>query len=393
MAFSFFQLTTPVSFEQAEEELLELAEDQGIDTSQWVEGSSELTCLKMIALYYSKMSERVAQVNLNQINKYSSGSALTFLAESQFANSRSLAETTVGNFIITGSSQYVPRTFQAGNVKITDGTVNFYNVEQFTISNAVPFVTASFRAENPGAEYNIPINSVLTFATTEIGFSASNPPNPDSSTWITTFGADEETDLTLQLRNALKYSTLQTGDLTVDRVAYLALSASSNNVYVSVDDSNPRGPNTANVYLSNTTEVATSASIAAAQLAMNRAFFGNSAGDKITCYAASGSYVSEAITIYYSPTVTNLDALKTSVFQIADDWVGSIPIGGNDYSPGPQNAAWVSDLIAPIDELLGVVKVKVNNEYIVLDTNEKLISPDDWNSVFTFTRLNNILTR
>jgi hypothetical protein len=389
--FNFQQLTTGLTLEQAEEELREIAEAQGINTQGWRVGSPEYTMLKMLALFYSEQTQRVAQASLNQINQFASGAALTYLADSHFANSRIQASAAIGNMIVTGSSQFVPRTFQPTEFKVTDGTYIFYNLNQFTISNAVPYVTESFMAEANGTDYNIPANSTLTTVETNIGFTVTNPANSGSSTWITQFGGDEESDRALQLRNALKYSSLQTGDLTIDRVKYLALSASIANTYVAVDDSNPRGAGTANIYLSADTSTATSASVAAAQLAMNQAFFGNLNGDLVTCYAASASYFSRPITVYYKASVINPTSLITTVKQEADNWIASIPIGGNNYLPLANNIASITDLIRDLENVTNVAKVRLSDTSdISLQKNEKLVSPTNWDNLISFVKLNNI---
>lgn len=390
--FDFDQLKTGLTFDQALEELRELAESQGINTAGWRVGSPEYTMLQMLALYYSEQSQRVAQSSLNQINQFASGAALTYLADSHFDNQRIEATGTIGNMIVTGSSAFVPRTFQPTELKVTDGSYVFYNVNQFTITNLVPYVTESFQAEALGSAYNISPDSTLSTVETNIGFTVTNPSNSGSNTWITQFGGDEESDRALQLRNQLKYSSLQTGDLTIDRVKYLCLSASIANTYVSIDDSNPRGAATANIYLSNDTSTATSASVAAAQLAMNQAFFGNLNGDLITCFAASASYFSRPITVYYDASVIDPTSLQATVKDTADLWIASIPIGGNNYLPFANNIASITDLIRDIESISNVRKVNIlsGSTDISLATNEKLVSPsDNWASIISFVRLNN----
>lgn len=397
MSFSYSSLTQGLTFEDAEAELLALARDQGIDTSDWVEGNLAYHNLKQMALVYSQMANRLQQAMLWANNSTSSGSALTYLADSYFANTRQEAVTAVGNMIITGSSAAaLPKTWAPKQFKVTDGEFIFYNQNQFTLSNIIQYVTESFVAEKAGTSYNISTSTSLNPVETNLGIFVSNPAasNGISGSWLTTFGSDAESDRSLILRNSLKFSSLHVGDFTEDRVKYLAQSASQNNTYVSVDDSQYNTGATL-VYLSNDTETATSASVAAAQAVMNSSFMGNLSGTVVTCYAASASIYDRPITIYYSPNVVNPTNLIVTVKQTCDDWVAGIPIGGNNYEPDIYGVASLTDLIHDLEDLSDVYKVAVisSSVDVSLAKNEKLVSPTDWDSVITFTRLTNLNAR
>lgn len=396
MAFTFEQLLAGMSYEAAMDEIKDHCERNGYDTSQWKVGSLAYHALATPSFYYAMHSQKLSDAIKLVNNQTSSGSALTMLAESYFDNKRYEAETAVGLVIVTGSYQAVlPKTFTPRTLKITDGSYIFSNQNTFTISNTIPYVTESFIADKPGAEYNIETNATLTPVETNLGIFLSNPPATTgiSSSWLTTFGSDRESDRQLILRNQLKYSTLQTGDFTEDRVKYLCLSGSLSNTYVSIDDSQYRGAGTVNVYLSNDTTTATSASVAAAQLIMNKCFFGNSNGDLITCYAATPYTFDKTITIYYDSRIINPATIKSLTYEACDNWIATIPIGGNDYLPYASNIASISDLSHDLENIKDVVKVNISSSTdISLNINEKLTSPTDWSTVITFVRLNNLFT-
>lgn len=391
MAFNFFELINATSIEDVEESLIKANQDGNLQTTDWRSGAPDLTNLKEDALIFWTLLGQCRENARNAINSLSSGSALTSLAYSHFNNVRSDAAYTKGLMIITGSSAVVPRTFQASECKVTDGTYVFYNEEQFTISNAIPYVTATFVAEATGAEYNIPSSSSLSFVGTEIGFSVRNPTYTYgiSGSWITTIGADEESDSTLRQRNQTKYASFQTGDLTYDRVRNIALSASSDLTYVSVDDNNPRGPYSVNVYLSKDTETAPSSSVLAVQSILNNAFFGNSGSQRVTAYAATPVTFDRTIDIYYSKTA-NAPTVISSVEEAADEWITSIDIGGLNYYPfAGNNSAHINDLITKLNVIEGVEKITVlsSSTDITLSSNQKLVSPDDWNTLITYNAL------
>lgn len=393
--FTYEDLIRGITFDEATAEVKTLATNGGIDTSNWVVGSLPYHNLIQHGFLYSVMSEKAATILKLLNNSTSSGSALTMLADSYYDNQRYSSQTAIGNVIISGSAlANLPKTFTPNTFKITDGEVIFQNRNTFTISNATPYVTESFIAAKAGADYNIPSNSTLVTTTTNLGFTITNPPTVGgiSGSWLTTFGVNEETDRQLQIRNQLKYSTLQFGDITEDRVKYICLSASLSNTYVSIDDSQWRGQATVNVYVSSDTTTATSASVEAAQLALNTAFFGNSNSEMVIVQAATSVVYNRAITIYYSPTVIDITSLKQTVFGVCEQWVAGIPIGGNDYLPFAANIASLTDLIHNLEDLDNVVKVNITNSStdITLAINEKLTSPTDWNTVVTFVKLNNI---
>jgi hypothetical protein len=389
MAYTLSQLLEGMTIEQAEEELLELLQDQGIQTTDWKVGSPELTMLKLDAYVYSTLVNRVAQTTKNSINSLSSGSALTYLADSHFNNQRIESSFTEGYMVVTGSSANVPKTFQEKEMIVTDGTYNFYNLSQFTIDNTTQYVTTSFIAELPGSEYNIPINSDLSLVGSEVGFSVSNPVYTYgiSGSWITSYGTDDESDNSLRNRNAVKYSSFQTGDVTSDRVTLLVLSASSDVEYVSVDDTNPRGPFTVDVYLSKATETVSTGIVNTVNDRLKNAFWGNSTNGLVLAIAATPVTFARTITVYYSKDAFLPDVVQ-QVEDVCNAWVASIPIGGNNYSPYGTNIAHVYDLITDINGVDGVQKVSISDDSdLSLYVYQKLVAPTDWNSLITYQKL------
>jgi hypothetical protein len=373
-----------------EEELLSFLQDLGIETTDWKEGTPELTMLKLEALTYWTLIQQNRQNARNSVNQFSSGSALSELANSHFNNQRRDAQFAEGIIVVTGSSAVVPRTFQAAECKVTDGTYIFYNLSQFTISNAIPFVSTSFRADGNGAEYNIATNSDLTTVGTEVGFTITNPPYSFgiSGSWLTTLGSDEESDNTLRQRNASTFASFQTGDLTIDRVKRMVFSASSDIEYVSINDNNPNGPGSANVYIATATTTTPSASVTAVQSVLNTSFFGNATQQRIVAYAATPYTFNTPFSIYYSKTVRATD-LITSIETVANNWVASIPIGGFNYEPYGNNIIHINDLVTLINDVEGVERVIVSGSIseLSVNTNQKLIAPTDWNDVFTYLPL------
>jgi phage-related baseplate assembly protein len=373
--FTIKQLTAGLTLEDAESELLEFLQDEGILTTDWKEGSPELTLLKLMAYVYTELVNRCAQNAYNSLNAYAVDSALTYLADSHFDNQRELSEVTVGNMVVTGSASIVPKTFAATELKVTDGDYVFYNVNQFTLSHAIPYVTESFRAESAGAEYNIVANSTLSTVASNIGVTVTNPALTGSTTWITTLGRDTESDSTLRTRNTAKWTSLQTSEVTLDRLKSIALNASPELTYVSIDDNAPRGPGSVDVYCSRDTVPTVQSDIDLVQAALNLAFFNNSTGERVTAYGATAKYFDKTIKVYYYPSA-NSTTVYAAVQEAIDDWIATIPIGGKAYTTTLTNIASVYDLIRLLEDLDGVAKVSFDSPTdISFAVDEKLLTP------------------
>lgn len=383
MAFDFRQILAGKTFEHALAELLAFYQDQGIQTTAWKPGDPSMTVLMTDSKVYEVGANLAAQNARNAINSLSSGVALTALSDSHFDNQRVLASYASGSMVVTGSALFGGGTFQPTELVVTDGTYRFHNQDVIVINDSFPFVTASFVAEEAGAEFNIPANVSIAPVQTINGLTVTNPPiGIVSGSWLNAIGVDEETDAQLRARNALKWSELQAGSTTSARAESLARSASSEIDSVYVDDQNPRGPGTADVYLAASRSTVASGTVAAVQTVYNDFFFGNSGGTLIQAWPASEVAFSRTITVYHDPSFdspTILDLVETA----CDFFIAGIPIGGRNYGIGLEHVASVNDLVHLLEDIEGVVKVSVQNSNtdIVLAVDEKLIGPVDWSSL------------
>jgi phage-related baseplate assembly protein len=387
--FTLKELLEGVEETEALAELKEILEDQGIDTTDWTEGSLSQTNLQLCAYVYSTLTKKISSGIKSTLNTYSSGSGLTILADSFFDNQRILSEKTQGKMVVSGSSVIFPRTWSIGELIVTNGSFNFLNDSQITLNSGTPVVTASFSAEVAGADYNISTDSTLAPIQTEVGLSITNPAVTGTDSWIEVRGNDEEEDDTLRKRNGLKWTSLQSSEHTVDKVRALAISASADIFYVSVDDQNPRGAFTSDVYVSYQTTTASAADVELVQDKLNNSFFGNSTYGYVSASNATQIEFSSSVSVYYNPSA-NLAAVKAAAFAAANDFVADIPIGGKNYLPfvSLTNVARVNDLIRDLESVDGVSTVEISpNSDLIFQPNEKLTAPADWNTVFSFFKL------
>jgi len=392
--FTLQQLLAGVTEAEALVELTDLLSDIDIDTTDWKEGDPSQTFLQLQSLVYSKLSQKIASSLSASLNEFSFGEGLSALGDSYFDNQRLQSSRTEGDIIVSGSATLFPLTFNATELQVTDGTFVFENINQVVLNQSQPFVTASFRALEAGSDYNIGTSSSLSTVDSFVGMSVRNPIVPTTTTWITTTGTDEEEDKTLRLRNKNKWANLQAAETTKARVTSLALSASSNVAFVNVDDTNPRGAFTVDVYISALTTTGSAEDAAAVQAKLDALYFGNTAVSSSTYHRMSASLATEiefssSINVIYNPT-TNFSELQTDTFAAATAWVGEIPIGGNNYAPfaNLSNIASINDLVVKIESVPGVSKIVVApNTDLTFLKNEKLTSPSDWGTVITFSKL------
>jgi hypothetical protein len=164
-------------------------------------------------------------------------------------------------------------------------------------------------------------------------------------------GIDEESDPRLQARNSSKWSQLTEFELIGDRVENIALNVSSAITAVGLDDQNPRGAGTFDVYLAGLDATAGSEDVTAAQAAFDARVMGSGATPK-TCmvYAAPEAALNLVGTVYYSSNFT-ASAVQSQVEAALVAFIRTVPLGGFDFSPGPSAVVPKNDIEAVISTI------------------------------------------
>jgi hypothetical protein len=128
-----------------------------------------------------------------------------------------------GTVRITDGALTGPHVVGAGTVTVTDGSHAFTNVNTFTITTAGGYADVLFEASANGLAYNVANSTLTTVSVTPVaGLTSTNP----GSTWITTSGAEEQTDADLREECRDKWSTLGVG-WTSSAIEYLAQQAAT----------------------------------------------------------------------------------------------------------------------------------------------------------------------
>lgn len=275
MGLSLSQLIAPTTVAEAEAEILGLLAGLGFSADSWQPKSVPRTFTKAFATLYSDLTFAIAEIakggflGLASELKNADGSDkvdwLDLHAESQYDEVRSPAASTEGTMILTNSSGS-PHTIAVGELYAADSAGRRFNNTTGGTLSAPNGSTLSltWKAEAPGAVYNIPNESILpTLATPIPGVAVTNPADPLTGSWITVAGSDVESNGTYASRARAKWATLGTGAGAAAYVAW-AKKGAPTVTRVLVDDANPDGAGTIRVYLANASGPALPAEVSAA---------------------------------------------------------------------------------------------------------------------------------
>lgn len=193
------------SFEVGDAFALELTVPTFPVTS-WQPGSTPLTLVEKFSETGEEVDKVIATIAAGGFVGTAQGDWLTLAAKQVYDLDRVGSSVTVGNIVLTNTTgSGIP--VSAGGVWV--GTIDgrrFVNRTGGTVP-AGGTLTLSFQAESPGKDYNVAAGGITTLYTALPGISVNNP-NPVGGSWITTAGADQETDLELARRCVARWPAL-----------------------------------------------------------------------------------------------------------------------------------------------------------------------------------------
>lgn len=223
-----------------------------------------------------------------------------------FNLTRTPAVKTIGVFRVTDAASVGPLTTKGvGEVRVTygDPAIVFANREAFSVALS-GYTDVSFVAEVAGTSGNIPNSSTLGFVTAIPGFTVTNPAVGATGTWITTAGAASESDAAYLRRALSRWSSLGAGG-NAEAQAYLCTVADSALTLVGVNDANPNGAGSVDVYLATATGTASGGQVTTAQtyLRLRKA----SGTGELRCFAAPTYTNAVTATLYSDGTRISTD--------------------------------------------------------------------------------------
>jgi hypothetical protein len=346
-------MRSPFTAGEALEWLLEVMQGLGFETTGWQDGRIQKSLMYMVAVAISDLSEVARDIVEFGFNDFATGEPLNLFSQSRYDNTKVAAVRTKGTITLT-SKATIPYTVRPGELLVaTDDGTTFRNVTGGVIP-AGGSVTLTFAALVAGSAGNVPGANITRLLTSLAGVTVSATGSP---TWYSVTGADEESDSKIQQRNTTKWSRQNRLQLIRDAAINLALENGAGKV--TVDDNNPRGPFTANVYCAAEDGALGPTELAAIQLAFSKVTWHSSP----TWPAAPDSEIAVLVPVEYPLDITVQifhDATRSSADVLTDarqalhDLLRRTPIGGVSYPPNFTNVLPAGDLSQALEDVQGV---------------------------------------
>ncbi|MEN6535510.1 MAG: baseplate J/gp47 family protein [Bryobacteraceae bacterium] len=360
---SFKQLSTPTTPEQATTMAIAYLAGQGFSSTSWQSGSVQLTMVMLFAWLYSALTYMIAALLNGGYNDTAEGDFLDHLSASRFDNTRDGAVAAQHYVVFTCSASAGPYPAPGdGKVVVADASRTFrlkattdYPLLAIPSGGSVAMLV---EAEVAGSDGNLPgIGTITRMITTMAGVTCSNQVVPGTTTSLVRNGADAETTPHLRAKNSSKWGGLSI-EVTRTGVERLAFAWLPSNSKVYVEDNNPAGPGTVDVYAS-----AESAAIAAGDLTtlqgkLDGRFLGNNISSgartkRALAIAAPTFEFAPTGVVFYSPGFLLVDVqgdVEAALLKLVKD----CPLGGYDYSPGPSSVITYSDFVQAVEDVPGV---------------------------------------
>jgi|SRR6185295_766241 len=360
------QLRKPLTRAEAATRITELLTALGFDTTGWQDGRVQKTWFNMFAVVFSDLTEVVKAIVEFGSNVYASGDALHEYSRSRFQNEVVRAVRTSGPMTLRSTAS-IPYTIDPGSlIASTDAGVQFRNVHdnQETLpagSVASPAtLVLNFEALVAGAQGNVPLNSVRRLLKPLAGVTIAND---QGTPWYSIAGADQQSDEVLRRRNETKWASL-TVELVAESYENIALNHGAKKV--KVNDTNPRGAGTIDVYSAEETALLGDLTMQAIQVAFSeRAFQTDSAWShpwppgnlsRVANRHPPTVALDVTATLYHDPNQDPADIVARGRAALLE-FLRVTPIGGWDYSPGPANVVTREELVDRLKDVDGVKTV------------------------------------
>jgi uncharacterized phage protein gp47/JayE len=211
------QLDTEITEDEALDEVLEILRQLGFQTTAWQTGSVQLTMLRAFARMYVKLTGYIRGNVRSGFTGLAKEAFLTLLAKYVYLRERIAASPTIGTMVLTSSAGAPVHSWGANEIIIAndeegaDGAISYTILEAGSI-NPGTSIEVEVQANIAGELGNIAPDTTLYLWTPLVGVEATNPALDLSNTWVTTPGADEESDARLQTRCDARWDHLAYGN-------------------------------------------------------------------------------------------------------------------------------------------------------------------------------------
>lgn len=352
MAYTLADLLSPPTEAQVTTTLLSALTSLGFPVSSWPSGGAGRTLVQGFSRVLAdglSLVGTVARAGLLDLSPGtdpgSPGDWLTLFAASHYGLVRRAATFAEVRVRLTASAGAGPYTIAPGALWARSSTGRRYNItntSNVSVTAGPSTVDVTLRAELAGAAGNLGLGQTLTLETPLPGVTAATVESSGGSgTALVVAGADQERDDALRARCRSRWATigLQHTAAAYDALARQVPSVGDPTVSLvtrtKVDDTNPRGAGTADVWIAGDAGPLTSPEEAAVRAYL---LARKSVTADLQVQNATPVPVSVVATIYVS---NNASAAAEATTRLTN-YLNSVPIGGRVYV-----AQLVEELMTP----------------------------------------------
>jgi uncharacterized phage protein gp47/JayE len=362
---SLTQLTSSVTKDQALQLVLDELTSLGYAATSWQSGSIQYTLIQMLAQAISDFSVLQARYNKGYFPSLAEKEFQDLLGTYVYGIPRNPAVSTLGKMVLTSSAAAPLHTWGVGELIIADQSTapaQTYLVQEAGSLSPGDSLEVAVEAQVGGGAGNIPANITLYMWTPLVGVEATNPPITDpvtgvlSTSWITTYGADEESLARFAERMQLRWAaTVSPG--TADGYKALALEALPAMTRCDVRE----GVTAGSVLITGAT---VDDGLTGDEISTIEDYFDGSYDGKVRRMLNDTLYVQSAA-VLTTPALT-LDVSVDSVFandaasritEALRNLFGDLPIGGEVIAPSTVGKIYQSRMIEEIMAQKGVRRV------------------------------------
>lgn len=360
---SIQQLLTPVSEEEALQTCLDILTSLGFSAGSWQPGSRERTLVQMFARMYAGVTTSIRDIAAMGLNEYAVGDWLALLSRSHYDNEPLEAVATQGTLsLVAAANAPGPQSINAGQLVFADNTYGYTYRNRFAFT-LTPGTTHSVEveAEVAAANRDVPVNTITVLKTPIAGVTVNNPPIGSTGTWITRNGADRESDDALRARNRSKWGTL--GIAPGLAYSHYAAKGHASVRRVYVDDQNPRGPGTIDIYIAGDSGSLAQLVVDAVTDYMHGVTDGFDkvgTGADLLVQSATDFTVTIEASVYVLAQ-HNTTATHNAITAKLQEFFKSVPVGGFRTSSGGQGTISLGHLYSVMMTVAGVQNVAFSN--------------------------------
>lgn len=365
------QLITPPTEDEVLDTILVALRQMGFEATSWQPGSIQLTILRTLARLMAALGITIQTIAAGGFTVLAGSGEiagtspfLRLLAKYWYNVTPGEATNTIGQVLLTSIPAAPLYTIAAGDLVVSDqpaGTAGANTYTNTVGGTLAPNSTLSleFKADSAGQAANIATGTPLYLWTPLAGVTPSNPAYLALGTWITTPGADEESDASLVAKCIGQWAKLTYGNingayevwarLALPALTRVTVASSPGDGNITIIGATSLGPlttpqcNTITDYINGITD-------GVGRRPLN---------DIVTTIPAT-TLSSPALVIDAYVTSDVIDTIAATMIAALSSYIGTVPIGGTKLTLPSTGVILFEELQAIAQKLPGVRKAVLN---------------------------------